>query len=101
MPLDRAMDYALAPAEPVGAPSSQPVPRATTAQPTLLSRREREVAALIAQGHTNREIGEQLFISEWTVETHVRHILTKLDYRSRAQVAAWATEQGLLSPSAP
>ena len=35
-------------------------------------------------------------ISEWTADTHVRHILTKLDFRSRAQVAAWATERGLV-----
>jgi non-specific serine/threonine protein kinase len=56
-----------------------------------LSPREREVAVLIAAGHTNREIGERLVISEWTVDTHVRHILTKLGLRSRAQVAAWVT----------
>ena len=51
---------------------------------------------LIAQGCTNRQIAERLVISEWTADTHVRHILTKLSFRSRAQVAAWATEQGLL-----
>ena len=62
--------------------------------PTLdpLSPREHEVAVLIAEGHTNREIGERLVISEWTVDTHVRHILTKLGLRSRAQVAAWVMQ---------
>jgi non-specific serine/threonine protein kinase len=55
---------------------------------TPLSRREQEVAALIVQGNTNREIGKQLVITEWTVDTHVRHILTKLGLRSRVQVAA-------------
>ena len=55
-----------------------------------LSRREREVAPLIAEGYTNREIGERLVISEWTVDTHVRHILGKLGLRSRSQIAAWA-----------
>jgi predicted ATPase/DNA-binding CsgD family transcriptional regulator len=60
-----------------------------------LSRREREVALLIARGHTNREIASSLVISEWTVDTHVRHILNKLHMRSRAQVAAWAVERGL------
>ena len=65
-----------------------------------LSVREREVAALIARGQTHRQIAAQLVISEWTVDTHVRHILTKLDFRSRAQVAAWATEQGLVVPGA-
>ena len=60
-----------------------------------LTAREREVAVLIATGHTNRQIGDVLFISQWTVDTHVRHILTKLGLRSRAQVAAWAVEHHL------
>jgi non-specific serine/threonine protein kinase len=59
-----------------------------------LTPREQEVALLIARGHTNREIAEVLVISEWTVDTHVRHILTKLGQRSRAQVAAWVAERG-------
>ena len=63
-----------------------------------LSRREQEVAVLVAAGHTNREIAEKLVISEWTVDTHVRHTLGKLGLRSRAQVAAWAVEHQLVSP---
>jgi non-specific serine/threonine protein kinase len=62
-----------------------------------LSPREREVAALIAQGLTNRQIADELMITQWTADTHVRHILTKLDVRSRAQVATWAAERGLLA----
>jgi non-specific serine/threonine protein kinase len=58
-----------------------------------LSPREREVAALITTGCTNREIGKRLVITEWTVETHVRHILSKLGVRSRSQVAVWAAER--------
>ena len=58
-----------------------------------LSPREREVAALIAEGHTNREIGQRLVITSWTVESHVRHVLSKLGLRSRSQVAAWAVER--------
>ena len=58
------------------------------------------MAALIAQGLTNRIIAERLVISEWTVDSHVRHILTKLDFRSRAQVATWVVEQGLRAPGA-
>ena len=72
-------------------------PSATRTRPTVeddLTPREREVALLIARGHTNREIAEVLVISEWTVDTHVRHILTKLGQRSRAQVAAWVAERG-------
>jgi DNA-binding NarL/FixJ family response regulator len=62
-----------------------------------LSPREREVAVLIARGHTNRQIADALVITEWTADTHVRHILSKLGLRSRTQVAAWAVERGLLT----
>jgi non-specific serine/threonine protein kinase len=54
-----------------------------------LTRREREVALLVAQGLTNREIGARLFITEGTARLHVKHILHKLGFTSRAQVAAW------------
>jgi DNA-binding CsgD family transcriptional regulator len=60
-----------------------------------LTKREREIAALLTQGLTNRAIGERLFVSEWTVATHVRNILAKLDLGSRTQIAAWAASQGL------
>jgi DNA-binding CsgD family transcriptional regulator/tetratricopeptide (TPR) repeat protein len=55
----------------------------------LLARRESEVARLIADGLTNKQIGARLFISERTVETHVRSILNKLGFNTRAQIAAW------------
>ncbi len=55
-----------------------------------LSDREREVLALLARGRRNREIGEELFVSEATVKTHVRHILEKLRIRNRAEAAAFA-----------
>ena len=64
-----------------------------------LSRREREVAALVARGLTNREIARSLFLSERTAENHVQHILTKLGFGSRAQIAAWAVSEGLLTPA--
>jgi class 3 adenylate cyclase/DNA-binding CsgD family transcriptional regulator len=60
-----------------------------------LSRREREVATLLARGLSNREIAAELSISVSTAERHVANILTKLGYHSRAQVAAWAVEHGL------
>jgi len=55
-----------------------------------LSRREAEVAGLVAEGLSNREIARRLVISERTAETHVQHILTKLGFGSRSQIAAWA-----------
>lgn len=53
-----------------------------------LSTREREIAELVAEGLTNREIGGRIFLSEKTVETHLTHVFQKLGVRSRAQVAA-------------
>ena len=55
----------------------------------LLAKREAEVARLVADGLSNKEIGARLFISEHTVDSHVRSILNKLGFNSRAQVAAW------------
>ena len=62
-----------------------------------LTRREAEVAALAARGLTNRDIAGQLFLSVRTVEAHVDHILTKLGFHTRTQLAAWALEAGLSS----
>jgi non-specific serine/threonine protein kinase len=57
-----------------------------------LSAREREVARLLARGFSNREIAQQLVISERTSEAHVAHILTKLGLSTRLQIALWASE---------
>jgi DNA-binding CsgD family transcriptional regulator len=62
-----------------------------------LSRREREVAALIARGCTNSQIGRKLVITEATAAKHIEHILDKLGLSSRAQVAVWVTQHGLLA----
>lgn len=66
----------------------------------VLSRREREIAALLALGLSNRQIADELVISIATVERHVANMLTKLGYRSRTQIAAWAVDHGLTAPSA-
>jgi predicted ATPase/DNA-binding CsgD family transcriptional regulator len=60
-----------------------------TAGAGLLAKREAEVARLVADGLSNKEIGARLFISEHTVDSHVRSILNKLGCNSRAQIAAW------------
>jgi DNA-binding CsgD family transcriptional regulator len=71
-------------------PSSSPASRrALKAAYDGLTSREREVAALIAQGKSNRAIAEALVVSERTAETHVGNILNKLGFSSRAQIAAW------------
>ncbi|GAA2850304.1 LuxR family transcriptional regulator [Actinoplanes cyaneus] len=59
-----------------------------------LTARQREVAGLIAQGCTNREIGERLGIAERSAEAHVERIRLRMDFRSRAQIAAWYVATG-------
>jgi DNA-binding NarL/FixJ family response regulator len=61
-----------------------------------LTRREREVLELVAQGRTDRQIGEQLFISHRTVERHVSNLLAKLDACTRAEMTAVAHRSGLV-----
>ena len=55
----------------------------------MLGKREAEVAKLVADGLSNKQIGVRLFISEHTVDSHVSNILNKLGFNSRAQIAAW------------
>jgi DNA-binding CsgD family transcriptional regulator len=89
-PLERAVRYALAPEAP--APSAVPgkLPEARADGPAaegVLTRREQEIAILVARGLTNREVASELSISGRTVETHARNILGKLGLKSRFQLA--------------
>ena len=61
-----------------------------------LTARELEVLRLVAQGLSNEEIGQRLFIGETTVKTHVTHVLQKLDLRDRVQVVVLAHQTGML-----
>lgn len=61
-----------------------------------LSEREREVLRLLALGHTNQEIAQQLYISVRTAETHRAHVMQKLRLTSRAELVRYAIDQGLL-----
>ncbi len=63
-----------------------------------LTARERQVATLIAQGYSNRQIGSALSIAERTAISHVEHIMNKLSVNSRAQIAVWAVHNGLEPP---
>jgi non-specific serine/threonine protein kinase len=96
MPLEDAVAFALSDDEvPSSAmPAIRPV---APGQRAPLTQREHEVAALISQGMTNRQIAAILGISELTADTHVRNIRRKLGARSRAQIASWAVRQGLVS----
>jgi DNA-binding NarL/FixJ family response regulator len=89
---ERTIEYALAVEAPVSPTTELPVPASTAGN---LSRREREVVALIARGCTNRQIADELTIAERTADTHVSNILAKLGLTSRTQVAAWTVANGL------
>ncbi|MBO0703714.1 MAG: hypothetical protein J2P39_00215 [Candidatus Dormibacteraeota bacterium] len=67
----------------------QGVPEAGRPKTGPVSAREAEVATLVTEGLSNRQIGRALHLSERTVETHVQHILNKLGFHSRSQIAAW------------
>lgn len=85
MPLPRAIQYALSP--PTPSVSSPTFPKEVASG--SLTRREREIATLIAEGLTNRQIADQLVLSERTVDAHVRRVLSKLALSSRKQVREW------------
>ncbi|TLF77678.1 ATP-binding protein [Nocardia cyriacigeorgica] len=82
--LDEAVDYAMDAVAP-------PVTVVETTGLDVLTRRERDVARLIARGYGNRRIAQELVISVRTAESHVDHILVKLGFSSRAQIAVWVS----------
>jgi DNA-binding NarL/FixJ family response regulator len=82
--VDGAIVFALEPPHPGPAAAVQDSP---------LSRREHEVATLIAAGNSNRAIAETLVLSPRTVDRHVERIMAKLAFNSRAQIAAWVARR--------
>ena len=95
---EQALEYALSGEEPHVVPAPKPQPPVGV-QPGVLTSREGEVADLVAQGMSNRQIAQELFLSERTIENHVSKILGKLRLVSRAEIAAWATHQRLIAPN--
>ena len=87
--------------------SPRPKPEPDTGRPAAgpgqLTRREQEVARLVAQGQTNSQIAATLIISARTVDAHVQHIMAKLGVDSRAQIAAWSATRSPApaTPQAP
>ena len=96
-PLDDLVNEAMAP-ETRARGSQGPGGEAALAGPAgALTPREREVACLIGQGYSNRQIADELVITVGTAGIHVEHILRKLELRSRHQVATWARAHGLVT----
>jgi len=77
------------------APKAKTAPQSAK-RTDILSEREREVLILIGRGATNREIAQKLVVSEHTVKSHLRSILSKLNIRNRQQAAVYAEREGLV-----
>jgi len=98
LPLDGAVRYALETMDAgLAGPGTGDTGLAESLTPCILSPREREVAGLVARGLSNREIAAELVVIEGSAANYVQRILTKLGFRSRAQIAVWAAEHGLAS----
>lgn len=84
--------------EPIGAPLTERAAPSSRVpgHADVLTRREREVAELVAMGYTDRELAEALTITEGTAGLHVHHILEKLGFRSRVQIGDWALAHGII-----
>jgi predicted ATPase/DNA-binding SARP family transcriptional activator/DNA-binding CsgD family transcriptional regulator len=98
MSAEEAAEYALS-EEVAPAPESPPASgeRDDPLTTDLLTAREGEVAAMVAQGMSNRQIAQELYLSERTIEHHVSKILRKVGLSSRSQLSTWVTERTLLS----
>jgi non-specific serine/threonine protein kinase len=95
--LGRAFDLERTVACALGRDSARPVPPSDAPVPRL-TRREAQVAALIAEGLSNRGIAERLSIARRTVESYVENILAKLGFRACTRVAAWVVATGQPPP---
>jgi non-specific serine/threonine protein kinase len=93
MPAEEAAEFALS-EEVVPTPESPPAGGETD---DALTRREQEVAALVARGFTNRQIASELHLSGRTIENHIANIKRKLGRCSRTEIAAWATQQRFIA----
>jgi DNA-binding CsgD family transcriptional regulator len=91
--LQQAVEYAQ------NLPLKSAAPPAIREKPDDLTVREREVAALIAQGKSNGEIADELVVSKRTVEKHIANLLSKLGFTNRAQIVRWAIAIGLVNSS--
>jgi predicted ATPase/DNA-binding CsgD family transcriptional regulator len=89
---------ALTPEQAVACALAEPA-RTSSSAVSPLTRREREVATLVARGASNRQIASELVIAERTAERHVENMLAKLGLQSRTQVALWAVQHGIVKPS--
>jgi non-specific serine/threonine protein kinase len=99
LPLDDAVELVLGSPNPLPAHAKLRDGSSADHDGGALSPRETEVAALVLEGLTNRQIAQRLQVTERTVAAHVEHILDKLDFSSRTQIGVWAAERRARAPS--
>jgi len=99
MSFEAAVEYAFPKQIPVTPASHAPDQSSAVKRSSTLNARERDVAAMVVRGMSNRQIASDLHLSERTVENHVSKILRKLHLTSRTEIASWATEQRLIAPN--
>jgi non-specific serine/threonine protein kinase len=87
MTIDEGVDFAV-----TDKPAHKPAPLVRSASDTALTPRQLEIAQLIADDLSNRQIADRLFLSERTVETHITNMLNKLGLNSRVQLSRWLAE---------
>ena len=95
MSVDEAVAYARSSGHPERQRDAASRPTRVERQRSLLTAREREIAALLGHGRTNRQIADELVTAERTIETHTRNMREKLGLATRAQLIAWAVQQRL------
>jgi DNA-binding NarL/FixJ family response regulator len=100
LPLDLVVQRAIAGVELAQPGGGEGPPRPRPAVLSSLTKREREIACMVGNGLSNREIAARLVISKRTVDAHVEHIFCKLEISSRVQLAVWLQELGSRAPVA-
>ncbi|MCO6004527.1 LuxR C-terminal-related transcriptional regulator [Actinoallomurus purpureus] len=100
IPRARLLAYALGESAPDAPMTSDTLVTTDGRRGTYLTHRERQIAELIAQGLSNKQIAARLLIAQRTAESHVEHVLGKLGFTSRAQIAAWVVQDRPTSSSA-
>lgn len=87
-------------AQPTHLEKTVSAPRLPDKPPQVLTKRQREIATLIAHGYSNAQIAETLVVTKGTAANHIAAILDRLGFTNRAQIAAWAVRVGLIEASA-
>jgi DNA-binding NarL/FixJ family response regulator len=96
----QAFDHTIFLARPANGDAASHTAQAAENGNVSLTKREREILTLVAEGHSNRQLARMLWVTEQTVKFHLSNIYRKLDVTNRTEASRWAHRHGLVSPSA-